>query len=164
MNVLLVRHAQAVSPELAPSDSLRWLTAEGRRTMRGVAARIRDEGVTLTRIFTSPLVRAAQTAEILASPQDAAVEVEVWPPLAGGTTAQALAALDRVQDGATVALVGHEPAMRAMAARVTGHGDFPGFRTAGACLTRWEGDRGELVWLLDPRTLTRIEDIGGYEP
>jgi phosphohistidine phosphatase SixA len=104
-------------------------------------------------------VRAVQTGEILAGDGRFDGPVEVHSPLAGGTTAGALAVLDHVGDDAVVFLVGHEPLIRSMAARLVGFDRFPPFRTAGACLVSWSDGRGAFQWMLDPRSLTRIETV-----
>jgi len=92
--------------------------------------------------------------------------VAVWPPLAGGTTAQALSVLDspELSDDDTVMLVGHEPSIRTMAGHLTGLGRFPGFRTAGACVVRWEAGQGSFQWVLDPKTLTLIDTVDDLYP
>ncbi|MGB1015526.1 MAG: SixA phosphatase family protein, partial [Nannocystaceae bacterium] len=65
MQLILVRHGQAVSAQTAGGDSFRWLTDEGRAGVEN-SARLMPEH-TLTTIVSSPLVRAVQTAERLAS-------------------------------------------------------------------------------------------------
>ncbi len=164
MRVVLVRHGEAVDPYEVASDAVRYLTAKGRRTVRRVGAELTVQGVELTRIFTSPLVRAVQTAEILADKSGLEGPVEVWAPLAGGTTAQALSALERAAPEDVVALVGHEPSIRTMAAHLTGFGRFPGFRTGGACVIDWREGGGSFQWALDPKTLARVDVVDDLVP
>ena len=94
MKVLVIRHSSAIDPYSAPSDELRWLTPEGRERMRRVGSEIASR-ITPTQIYTSPLVRAVQTAEILAARLQYQGRLIVHPPLAVeyGTTAQALSVL-----------------------------------------------------------------------
>lgn len=164
MRVVLVRHGEAVDTHAVSSDAVRYLTARGRRAVRQVGAALVEHGVSLTRIYTSPLVRAVQTAEILAGAVGLEGPVEVWAPLAGGTTAHALAALDHALEDDVVALVGHEPSIRTMAAHLTGFARFPGFRTGGACIVDWRGDAGSFQWALDPKTLARIDVLDDLMP
>jgi phosphohistidine phosphatase len=157
MRVLLVRHAQAVDPYLTWGDHVRWLTEEGRRTMKGVTGTLEELGLRWDRIFTSPLTRAVQTAEILAAPAWFEGSVEVHAPLSPdeGTTALALAPLERVTGDGVVALVGHEPRIRVMAGQLLGVDAFPAFRPAGTCLVRWTpGAAGQLEWRMDPDART----------
>lgn len=146
------------------SDALRYLTPAGRRTVRRVGAALDEHGIVFSRIFTSPLVRAVQTAEILATSSDLEGPVEVWPALAGGTTAHALAALEHAGDGDVVALVGHEPSIRTMAAHLTGFERFPPFRTGGACVIDVRAGTGSFQWVLDPKRLERIDVVDDLIP
>lgn len=70
MKLLVVRHAVAMEREefarTGQSDDLRPLTADGARKMRRVARGLRAEIETLDLLVTSPLVRAVQTAGIVA--------------------------------------------------------------------------------------------------
>src|SRR5262249_9528193 len=66
MKVLLIRHTHAVDGDEALDDEARWLTAKGRTLARAVGARLRDDEIVPDAIVTSPLVRAVQTAELVA--------------------------------------------------------------------------------------------------
>jgi phosphohistidine phosphatase len=163
MRVLIVRHGEAVDPYQANRDGDRWLTEGGRRTVRMVGDWLIDAGLVFDRMYTSPLVRAAQTSEILAERLGFDGPLAVWPELAGGTTAGALSVLDEVEPHETVALVGHEPLARAMVANLI-RGSFPGFRTAAACLVDVTDKAGAFVWMLDPRTGERVTRLEGLIP
>jgi len=69
--VVLMRHGKAVSREVAGSDEERWLTEEGREDVRRVAKCLPKPVV----IYTSPLRRARETAQILSELTGAPVEV-----------------------------------------------------------------------------------------
>jgi phosphohistidine phosphatase len=159
MRVLLVRHGEAVDPYEADSDGQRWLTARGRSVVRSVGALVADAGVRLDRIFTSPLVRAVQTAEILASATAFDGALEVWPDLAGGTTARALGALERAEPGEIVALVGHEPLIRAMTAHLVGDARFPGYLPGMICVIAASAEGNAFEWAIDPREARRVDRI-----
>jgi phosphohistidine phosphatase len=160
MRVLIVRHGEAVDPYQADSDGQRWLTDAGRRRVRSVAELLATERVHFDHLFVSPLVRAVQTAEILASPTGFEGPLVVWPALAGGTTAQALSSLEEVADDeATVALVGHEPLARAISAHLTGIPDYPGFRTGGVCVVERAAGVGRFSWAVDPKVVRRVERV-----
>ena len=129
MKLYLVRHADAVSEDVAGSDQERWLSARGREAARGLARLLREQEVALDAIVTSPLPRAVQTAELLAAGMDFLGTVEVVPSLAPGChprrTLEVLAG-----KGAAVAVVGHEPTISALGALLLGRPSFPPFRTA----------------------------------
>jgi phosphohistidine phosphatase len=100
----LVRHAEA-EPS-SGDDAARRLTPEGTARFAALVAALGGQ-VTVTRVLTSPLVRARETAALLAGATGAQVEEE--PALAAGaSSAQELLALARSR-GEGVALVGHNP-------------------------------------------------------
>lgn len=109
----LIRHGLAGEHGTYANDDERPLTDEGQRKTKQVGKRLKDLGLSFSLILTSPLVRAAQTAEIL---QKAGLgdRVEVSPHLApGGELGQWLAwfANWRSASTASLALVGHEPGL-----------------------------------------------------
>jgi phosphohistidine phosphatase len=75
-----------------------------------MAGRFRDAGGLPTRIFTSPLVRAVQTAEILSESLRYEGDIVVDPRLAPGFDVPKLASvLDDSPSEREIAFVGHEP-------------------------------------------------------
>lgn len=121
--IYLVRHAIAVDaadrPDLPDDD--RPLTPKGRRRFRRVARAFARIGERPTFLFTSPLPRAVQTAEILALALKAD-SVEILEPLrAGAPVRPVLAELGRkLEDGQSAALVGHDPQMSQLVAALAG--------------------------------------------
>lgn len=122
VRIYLVRHAKA-----APGhpDELRSLTPEGREEARRLAERLVDERPDA--VVTSPLLRALETAEVLA--RACGLEAEADERLAPGATS-ADARLASAGRGERVVLVGHQPDFGRIAAALTG-GDEPPFPTAG---------------------------------
>lgn len=115
MQVFLVRHAEAVDETLALRDPYRHLTPRGRTQARALGDRLRWHDCLPTRIWASPLVRAVQTAELVAHGLNADTQVEIVPALAPDGNArelhQAVRALSVLE---AVMLVGHEPALSAI--------------------------------------------------
>jgi len=110
MRIYLVRHSEAVDRVPPMPDAARHLSARGRVSFREMARRFRDAGGDPTRIFTSPLVRAVQTAEILAETLRYDGEVVADPRLAPGFDVAKLASvLDGSPSERGIAFVGHEP-------------------------------------------------------
>jgi phosphohistidine phosphatase len=120
MRLLIVRHAVAM-PRGTPGvpDEKRPLTKEGRarfeKAARGLA-RWLDPPDTL---LTSPWLRAAQTARILARAWGG-LEPEETEALAGGSFEEQATVLDRLPRESLVAVVGHEPYLSALLARLIG--------------------------------------------
>jgi phosphohistidine phosphatase len=114
VRVLIVRHGQAV-PQGAPgvADTDRPLTADGERRFRAAARTIARLQRTPDALLTSPLVRARQTAGLLASAWgDIAPTAE--RALAEGGVDAIVEVLARQPRDATVALVGHEPTVSSL--------------------------------------------------
>lgn len=111
----LVRHGAAEPAAAAGSDAARRLTPEGRAAF-AAHARALAPRLAVSRVVTSPLVRARETAALLAEATGARVEED--PALASGASdGAALLALAR-RLGAGVALVGHNPELAEAASAV----------------------------------------------
>lgn len=158
-SLYLIRHAPAADRGSAyPDDALRPLTREGvqrwKRQVRGLLAL----GLELDLVLTSPLLRAKQTAEILAASLFDRPAIELVDSLSpGSTTASALQALASHAKARRLALVGHEPEMGALAARLLGTKAPIPFKKGAVC--RIDVDAfppstvGTLCWFLPPRVL-----------
>jgi phosphohistidine phosphatase len=132
VQVFLVRHAEAVAETLALRDPNRHLTALGRDQARALGERMRWHDCLPTRIWSSPLVRAVQTAELVAANLHDHTPVEVLPSLApDGDAREVVAALEAIGEGA-VLLVGHEPLLSAIGALLVGDPEFPSLAKAQA--------------------------------
>jgi phosphohistidine phosphatase len=156
MRLLLVRHGEAVDMRAAPSDHDRWLTATGRQTVVRVGRALAKLDLEYSRIYTSPMVRAVQTAEILAAMHPGfGGSVEVLQALSNdqGTTAQALEPLEHAEVGDLIVMVSHMPKVGLLAGHLCQLKTAPSFRTSSTCLLRIEGRRGHVQWTLDPETL-----------
>lgn len=113
MQLLVIRHGIAEDAEefaaTGQDDSLRPLTKGGKRKMNEVAAGLRRSVETLDVIGASPLVRAQQTAEIVAQAYGG-VTVETVPELSPESDPSDLVDWLRGHTSAeAVAVVGHEP-------------------------------------------------------
>jgi phosphohistidine phosphatase len=110
MQVYIVRHGIAEDGEAGMPDGSRALTDKGRRRFRKTARAFARLGHELDLILTSPLVRAVQTAEILAGAVEhraVAVLEELDPKFE--VAALRTAAAKRARKATAIALVGHEP-------------------------------------------------------
>lgn len=121
VEVFLIRHAAAVDETLELRDPNRHLTPHGREQARSLGDRLRWHDCLPTHVWTSPLVRAVQTAELVAAGLQLPVAVDVLPALAPEAPVRAvLAALQRLPADAQVVLVGHEPGLSGIAAKLLG--------------------------------------------
>ena len=160
--IYLVRHGVAAEqgPEF-PNDDDRPLTRDGIERMRLQAAGLRELQVRLDRVLTSPLVRAAQTAELLASGVGCAaplVSVDALRP--GGRYDALMAALGQLGHDRAVALVGHMPSIGDIAARLIGAKEPLAFKKGATCCIETDGlpptGAGQLLWFLPPRALRAL--------
>lgn len=100
-------------------DPYRHLTSQGREQARALGDRLRWHDCIPTRIWSSPLVRAVQTAELVATGLNCDAAVEVVVDLApDGNAREVQAALRTLPAGTAVMLVGHEPSMSAIGSLV----------------------------------------------
>jgi len=120
--LVAVRHAKPVSKGY--SDDARPLSEEGRRGQKKVAQEMLQDERAFDCILTSPLVRAEQSAEILAKVFDASVTTE--PALGNEFDADAL--LGKIPDTAmnqTICFVGHAPTLAVFVNKLVGKNVLP---------------------------------------
>jgi phosphohistidine phosphatase len=158
----LVRHAIAAErgPEW-PDDTQRPLTPRGVARMREAVRGLRALGVRPQVIATSPLVRAEQTARLLAAGLGGKPDLVTIPALAPGRDPGAVAAaLAGLGDASPVALVGHEPDLGALAGWLLRTTRPPVFKKGGVCCLDLDGAPREgaasLIWMATPRMLRAI--------
>lgn len=163
LRVLIVRHAvaedRAAFARTGEQDGLRPLTPPGRKKMRRAARGLARVLPRLDALATSPLTRAAQTADILA-PQYNGIRPHRLAALAPGKPmGTILAWLAEQPPGRTVALVGHEPGLGAFVSwALTGlRESFVPMKKGGACLLEFSEDvkagRAALLWAIRPAEL-----------
>lgn len=140
----LLRHGDA-EPD-APTDAERRLTPKGERQAHIAGAALAALGVRFADVFTSPRVRALDTARLAC--EALGMEPIVHEPLSGGFDAEEARALLQSEP---VLLVGHEPDFSGIVADLTG-GRID-LKKSGIAVVRVEGSRGELRVLLRPAEL-----------
>ena len=167
MRLYLVRHAEAIERSGATPDASRYLTPKGRTAFRKIARRAREAGIAPEVIFTSPLLRAVQTAEILAERLKHEGPVVVANELSPGFDDRSLRSLlDGAGNLAEAAFVGHEPDLGDLAALLLSlRGDFP-LRKGAVVALEVEGTAqrgaGKFLWMEDGKgTATRLPGASG---
>ena len=148
----LLRHGEAVPHDTKP-DAERELPARGERQSAAAGAALARLGVEFAAIYTSPKVRAEQTATLAAEALN--TEPEVEDVLAEGfERADALELLGRHDADARVLVVGHDPSFTQVVYDLTGA--RIDFKKGGVAAIRTQGREGELIALLRPRELESI--------
>jgi len=159
MELLLMRHGEAVDVRSATNDHDRWLTNAGRRTVHHVGEALAQRDLQYSCIYTSPLVRAVQTAEILAAKQphfDGPLKIAPALSIEEGTSTEALQLLDDASDEDLIVMVSHMPKIGVLAAHLCKQATGLSFRTASACLLNVKRGKGRIEWMLDPSTLELV--------
>lgn len=148
LDLIFLRHGQADWPDWKGSDDDRPLTDEGKKETHQVAAFLANLGITPKKIFTSPLPRASQTAEIAAEHLKAPLQTSAC--LSKGFNVRKLSQLLDEGKIDNVMLVGHEPDFSNVIEELTG-GDVK-LRKSGVARLRLDRDKmqGQLHWLLPP--------------
>lgn len=110
MIIHIVRHAEAIERGPLIPEENRFLTRSGRRRFRQAAKSLATLGMEPDIILTSPLIRAVQTADILAERLRYKGELAVSGVLAPGFRPEALDDLLKTNPRAKeIVIVGHEP-------------------------------------------------------
>jgi len=156
VKLYLVRHAEAIERSATTPDASRFLTTKGRLSFRKIARRARKAGASPDVIFTSPLLRAVQTAEILSERLKHKAEVIVARELSPGFDLRALRALlGGAGNPVEAAFVGHEPDLGGIAAALMAvPGGFPLRKGAVVALEAEKGvpkGTAKLLWVEDDR-------------
>jgi phosphohistidine phosphatase len=158
----LIRHGLAAERGDAwPDDSKRPLTDEGISRLRKSARGLARAGVAFDVILTSPLVRARQTAEAIAGALEArppVVTVESLSP--GGQYQAVLTDLEKQARRTRIAMVGHEPGIGELAARLAGSRHAIEFKKGAICRIDVDGlpltEPGALRWFLTPKIMRSL--------
>jgi phosphohistidine phosphatase len=165
MLLYLVRHGPAETADVLrwPDDRGRPLTSAGENKLAKAAPALRTLAPEVDLVLSSRLVRAWQTAEILAR-KGGWPDPEPCPALEpGGTPAEIIEAVQDHSQAQSVALVGHEPILSYLAGYLLFGQDnvAPVEFKKGAIVSLEIGHRpgpaaGRLRWFLPPRLLRTL--------
>lgn len=162
MDLLILRHGEAGRHSLSPGDSKRSLTSEGRQEIADLSNGLKSLGIKPDRVFTSPLLRAKQTSEIVAKSlkyKGAIEEIASLKP--EGNRLEFYSILSKLKQDSVVLVVGHEPYLSEMISEaISQSGCRINLKKAGMARIRVISTlpkiRGELRWLLTPKHLKKI--------
>ena len=154
MKVYFLRHGDAGDPEKwRGDDAERPLSAEGRERTTLEARALAAMRLKLDVMLTSPLLRARQTAMIVAE----ALKMRVGDDdrIVNLDSRKLKGILADHSDAGAIMLVGHEPSMSETISRAIGGGDIDLKKGGLACFEMRDPDssRGRLLWLIPPKLL-----------
>lgn len=161
--IYLIRHGVAEARGDAwPDDTKRPLTRDGISRMEKAARGLARLDVVFDVILTSPLVRARQTAEIVAAELDGRPPIVNTDALTPGSDhAAVVAALEKHMRKTRVALVGHEPGLGELAARLIGSRHAIEFKKGAVCRIDLDeippSGPGDLRWMVPSKVLRAIK-------
>ena len=169
MKLVIIRHGQAGDrgewEARGRDDRLRPLTPEGKKETGRAAAGLAVLVPHIDVLATSPLVRAVETAAIVASTYDCEiVPLDVLVP--DRTPDEVVRWLRDQRPAQTVALVGHEPHLSTLVGYLLTERrtSFIDLKKGGACLLELtqppEPGGGILEWLLTRGQLCRVGEAG----
>ena len=157
--IVLLRHGIAEDPVEGKQDAERALTAEGHARMKQIGRGLEKAFPKATAIYSSPYLRAVQTALWVAKAYRSRVTPETADVLAPGSSPQDFAAFVANLESRRVVLVGHEPTLTDNVMNLVG---MPVSRLElkkGGCYgVRLHGDGAVLEWLLSPRILRKLSE------
>lgn len=162
LELYLIRHGVAAERgDDYPDDSKRPLTSNGIARLRREVEALNELGVSFDLIISSPLTRTKQTADIFAEglkskPQ--VITVDAMAP--AGTPSAVIQELAKHVRKARIALVGHEPNIGELAARLIGARVPLAFKKGAVCRIDFDvpppKGTGHLVWFATPKMLRKL--------
>jgi phosphohistidine phosphatase len=161
MDCILIRHGIAVEPdEWEGAEENRPLTEKGKKRVKQAAVGLAALDCKPTLLFTSPFVRAYDTARILRTVVCPVLKVETREELAvGAKPEQLVALLNTLPSDSIVVCVGHEPQLGEVVSLLLCGKVLPNFpfKKSGAACIEAEGiikpNQGRLRWWLPPMQL-----------
>lgn len=161
MDLYFLRHGLADDrADWTDNDDARPLTKPGKKRMADEAKALVHLKLNLDAIITSPLVRARQTADIVAKHLDAQDGVVEDKRLAPGFNLSKLREIIHEHENAqALMIVGHEPDFSATVGELIGRANIV-MKKGGLAyvnVTSTSPLEGELVWLVPPKVLAGEE-------
>ena len=148
----LLRHGEAVPHESKP-DFDRELTPRGERQSAAAGEALARLGLEFAACYTSPLIRARETAELACKQLN--VTPEPRDAIGKGFDHETVSELLTAHsDGERILVVGHNPSFEQVVLDMTGA--RIDFKKGGVAALRVSGPSGELIALLRPRELESL--------
>ncbi|WP_048194311.1 phosphohistidine phosphatase SixA [Candidatus Nitrosotenuis uzonensis] len=160
MNIFILRHGDANTSTKVMDDFKRPISDVGVKESEYIAKMLSVFGIMFDRVFSSPLTRAKQTAEIAIKSQKVRI-VEVNELKPEGNVEQIAKILSEQKENSTILLVGHSPLLVDLICYITGsvHGSVS-LKTGGIAKIKTSSLRprlsGNLEWLLTPKVIRKI--------
>ena len=162
IDLFILRHGEAGNRmTVVEEDSERPLTPDGRAEMQKIAKSLKAVGLRTNHIYTSPLIRARETAEVTAKVLNIPT-LEEWDELKpDGSKVALYRKLERLEQNSRPILVGHEPYLTSMIGEIIGtKSPKIVLKKGGVGKVRITSFTprisGELRWLLTPKIMSKM--------
>ncbi len=163
MEVFVLRHGEAVNrPSISTSDSKRQLTTRGKNELEEISEALKVLDIEFDYIFTSPLIRSKQTAEIIfkkIKSKNKIAELQDLKP--EGNRLEFYNKLTTLKQDSRILIVGHEPYLSSLIGEVISQNKCKiDLKKGGLArikiISLIPKVNGELKWLLTPRHLRKM--------
>ncbi|MGB9176890.1 MAG: phosphohistidine phosphatase SixA [Methanoregula sp.] len=155
MDVYILRHGKAEDARPGTGDADRRLTKKGRAEIFAAGRWMAAQELRFDLIAASPLIRAQETATIIAESLGEKDQLATWKVLApGGLPDEVCRVISKQRDARAILLVGHEPLLSALISHIiTGNERAAIAMSKGALAKIREftypvSPSGELHWLV----------------
>jgi phosphohistidine phosphatase len=159
MQIFVMRHGQA--EVIAPTDSLRALTADGVKEAEIAGRWLLENSQTLDCVFVSPYLRAQQTADAVIGQLSHVGKRQtlsfITPEDSPKTVHDYLDAVSSEQQYQSILLVSHMPLVSYLVAELTTDKAMPIFQTGSIAHIDYDTDKmqGQLLRLITPNDITK---------
>jgi phosphohistidine phosphatase SixA len=141
LELILLRHAEALPATAGDDDRQRRLSGHGEQEARAAGRWLASHGARPQRVLCSPAERTRATASLALEALGDSPELQLADEIYDATPGELLALLDQHADVGTVMLVGHNPGIeRLVALLVEGRSDdFRGMPPGGLAVLHLNG-------------------------
>ncbi|MEI8217179.1 MAG: histidine phosphatase family protein [Eubacteriales bacterium] len=160
MELILIRHGEAEKMNPGTEDAMRHLTANGMKLLERAIPNLRMliKDKCNTKIWASPLLRASESAGIIAKALKVK-NIESHDFIARGDFEAFSEELQRTDSKGCLIVIGHEPFLSDWSQRICGYTlPFKKGASAGFALISTDPPTGNLRWLIDLKMLGRLGD------
>jgi phosphohistidine phosphatase len=160
VDIFILRHGKAEDAGHGMTDAHRKLTKKGHEEIAAVADWMAAQGLQFDLIAASPLVRAQETAAIVADILGGPGTMETWKVLVPGGDPDAVCReIGKHPEHFSILLVGHEPLLSSLIGSIISGGAGAGIVMTKGALAKirdfsYSGrPSGELHWLLTAKQM-----------
>jgi len=164
--LIILRHGKAEFSSIDGQDVSRQLAERGHKEARMMGKVLRKTGIIPERILLSPSIRTRETTDSVIKKLRSTPEVVVEDGIYNASTGELVQILRKQLDATSILLVGHNPGLEELVARLINPADPPMIQLPTCGMARIEFEiqewndivehAGRLVWLTTPDLLEAL--------